>query len=683
MKRMDQFKRILSVMLCAVQLLLLLSSVQSASAASAKTFYMVQSQRLALSNSAELSKQYNKIILKQMKYIEAVKAIQAKIKNLTSFRYSPLLSFKFPEKLNLTEEYELNIKPLNLQAEITTLQHGLADMKYKVLAEVNKAYLSAYGYQEKIAFTQEMLDSAQAELARNKARIVTGEASQDDIEKMEKSVKTITSDLSLLKRSFETAKSELKDLTKLDVTSGYRFANPLKTADISRASLDSIITYTLKNDQGYYEAKMAASSALMTLNFYDSLMRGQYGSKVNIISTFESMARQGKDIDYAAFQLKYNEMLKNVDAPWTGSYRILFIRIPKEWFKGEISGTRYIEEEMYAIYTACQDYGAALKEQQAAEKSLRKEVTANFEALVTTKNAYKALAGAVASTKEDLTKLVALNKLGKAEYSEVKDKQTDYQEIQLELIDALSTYNELLYSFDRLTCGAITKLLNGESISTDAGQSGDSYANIDQIDEPYYYIYTDVENLLFVFGVNIPEDYQPEMTHFEIWYGKTQIGERTPLTKQLRHLALDYGDSYTLTVRFYKDDTYVDECEIDTTVARDVLKLKGAVPVVAETGKPIGSYAVETNAYGTVSTSVLTLKVDAGLAIKYFSLSNESGTSIYSKDLISVDSKFTYLTLLIASLDTVKLTFYDSGKNAIYTAHFDTSAQKIMALISQ
>ena len=125
MKRKRGALRILSAVLCfcLISPLFVLSPV---SAAAPKTLQIRQARTMALSNNTEITKTYNEILLKEIQYTEAVKEIKAKVKNLTSFRWTPLLSFKFPEQLDMSEEYDLNVKPLNLQTEIDILRHKQA-----------------------------------------------------------------------------------------------------------------------------------------------------------------------------------------------------------------------------------------------------------------------------------------------------------------------------------------------------------------------------------------------------------------------------------------------------------------------------------------------------------------------------------------------------------------------------
>ena len=652
------------------------------SAALPKSLLLEQAQNLAVSNSSDITQKSNEIILQEMKYVEAVDGIKAKVKNLRSFRWSPLLSFKFPEQLNMTEEYELNVKPLTLQAEIDTLRHEMNDLRYQAIADASIAYTDAYILQEKIAFNEERLASAQEQLARNQARLATGGAVQSDVDTMQGTVDSLTEELATQMRSFQTAKEELSDLIGVDVTSGYEFTNPLQELDLPRSELDFIVEYTLENDQAVYEAQMNASTALMNLESYESLMRNEYGGKFDRIQGFVSSAKQGGDIDYAAFMLAYKEMLTDLDSPWAGSIRILFFRFTREWFKGEIDGTRYIEDEMYAVYTACMEYSNASKELESTRSSTEKNVRSQYELLLNTWKSYESLLGQVDTAAEQLDKVTALNRQGKAEYEELQDAQDSYEELQLEALDTLATYNEALFNFDRLTCGAVSDYMRGSGVSLDAGEGGDSYATLDPITDPYYYIYTTVSDLTFHIGVSIPEGFTPAVTDFEVWNNGVQIGERTPVEKELVHLTIDYGGNSALTLRFYDGETYVTECEIDATVPRDVLPIEsaGEAPQEEETEVQLGSYTVNTTQVGSLSTSELTLDLSRYPDIASYTITYGS-SNVYTSDRVSVEDPFSYLTLLIASLDDVELSFYNEAGTLIYTGHFQSQDQTVWGLV--
>lgn len=676
MKR-SSFNRIVSAVLCLAVCVSLLSSLSGAEAAS-KALLLEQAQKLALANSSDLTKKQNEIILKKMKYVEAVDGIKAKVKNLRSFRWTPLLSFKFPQQLDLVEEFELNIKPITLQAEIDTLTHELNEIRLSTLADVNKQYTDLYILQEKISFTEERLAGSQQELTQNEARLITGDATEADVEKMRSSVDALKTELSNLKSKFESGKTKLSDTIKLDVSSGYTFRNSLKTLSLPREQLDSVINYALANDHTYYVAKAAASTALLNLNAYESLMKNQYGGKMNYIQSYINQSKQGQDVDYAAFQMKYKEMIKALDKPWAGSIRILFFRFTLEWFKGAISGSRYIEDEMYAVYTACMEYAAAEKERAAAEKELRSSINEAYDTLIVQFKAYESAQALSDKASATLDKVLALNKVGKAEYSEVKDARDNYQEMQLEAVDALATYNTLLYDFDKTTCGAITLYMKGEGIETGAGGSGDSYSEIDPISDPYYYIYSKVADLTFTIGVSIPEGFEPAIDGFEIWVDATQIGQRTKTGEELTHLLLDYQENPDMTIRLYNGDEFVCECVIDASVPRDVLPIEGDYGDEAEKEVVLGSYTVDTAPIGELSTSALTLKLNSDVDAKTYTIEYGEHGSVFTSEKQSIDQSLSYLTILIASLEDVTLKLYDRNGELTYTARFDTDLQRII-----
>ena len=671
--------RLSALLLCAV-LVWPSMTADSEAALSSRSFRLEQAQRMALSTSSDISKKNNQIILKQMKYVEAVEGIRAKVKNLRSFRWSPLLSFKFPQQLDITEEYDLNVKPLTIQTEIDTLKHGLDDLKYEITHKVNQQYFEVYLLQETTAFTQSRLDDAKTQLERNNAGLRTGKATQSDVDRAQKSVDTLTKDLSSQLREFESAKTKLSELVGVDVTVGYTFANPFKKAAIPREQLENLTQYTLDHDQSFYEAKAATSTAKLNVDSYESLMRGEYGSKMDIIQNYINMAKQGMDVDYGAFQLKYKEMLGKLDKPWNGKIRILFFSFTKEWFKGEIDGTRYIEDEMYAVYTACMEYGNAKKDQDALEKDLRSQVRDTYESVVTGWNTYETLQSLASESKETLDRLLVLNRMGKATYTEVADQQEAYQVAQQDALDALKEYNVTLSEFDRLTCGAVTKYLKGTGMGLDTGEGGDAYAVLDPINDPYYYIYSSVADLTFYIGVSIPDGFEPAIDSFEIWYAGTQIGERTQVGTELRHLTLDYRDTSELTIRLYNGDTYVDECTVDASVPRDVLDILRQ-ETETETERVIGSYAVTTTMEGGVSVSELKLTINAVESADFYTLTyGEQG--IYTTDKRPVTESFTYLTLLIASLEDVTVKLYDRDGEELMDVRFDTSTQELVTTVS-
>jgi hypothetical protein len=653
---------VLCALLCAALIAPLLAPARAGAAGAPKIFTLEQARSIAVALDAKIKRKNSDIMLKRIQYDQSVAGARAKAKNMATFRWTPLLSFKFPEKLDLVMDFELQVKPFLLQTEINTLQHEKDDLAHAARLSVSKLFAKAYISQESITFTQKRLAAAESDLKRNQARLLLGEAKQADVDRISKSVEALRSELALVTRSFENDKSELGDLLKLDLSTGYVFKNPLKKMNITRDQLAQLVDFTLKSDHVYYAARMAESAARVSLDNYERLFRKQYGGKVNAISGFLSQARNGQDIDNSAFKMAYDRMVANFDAPWVGKLKILFFSFPREWWKGQIDGIRYIEDEIYALHAAALDYLAARKDKESAEKDLRKQIASSYEALVTAKNSADSLLKAVAEAKTALGRVTELNKIGKAEFSEVKDKQDDYESLQADAVETLADYNDLLFDFERLTCGGVTKLLAGAGMELGAGGGG-----ISRVDHPSYYIYSDVADMVFGFGIRIPDDYEPEIDAFEIWYAGLRIGARTPAGKELRHLTIDYGETNRLTVKLYNADEYVDECEIDTSVPSDVLDLRGGVPM-APRKQIVGQYSVSAKRQGIGSE--IRVSVAAGSPIAFYSLS-AGGAGLLSGEPLPVSQPFKYLSLLPADMTEVRVELFNEARSLLYTARFE------------
>lgn len=667
-----------SSVICLVCILLAAALLPffKAEAAKGRILTLSQAQKLALANSRKYKKTKSKLALKQVQYMEAVKSVALKKKNMRTFRWTPLLSFQFPQQPALADEYEWQYKPLQVQNEINKLSHELNDIKFEVTETISNLYSSVYFYQEKIAFTEKRLESKKETLVKNKARLVSGEANQADIDKLEKSIKKLESDLSLLLRSYETEKSKISDYLKLDVSTSYRFEDSFSSAIIDRSMLEDLTEYALENDHSYYEAKLNAQLAYISLDLNQSLMRNQYGGKMAYIQSYISQAKNGQEIDTDAFKAAYDNFLQVIDRPWQGNIRILFIKIPKEWFKGKISGIRYVEDDPYALYTAALEYEDMRTEQESAEKEIRKVVSDSFEALVTAKNAYGYQKASVAEMEKELKRSTLLKRLGELPFDELESLQEEYEEGQLEEMDSLKEYNELLFSFDRQTCGGFTKYLKGEQLSTKSAVGGDSYLVADKPEGAYYYIESKIEDNLFVFGVSIPDDFSVEITGYELWVNGIQIGERTVIGKEIRHLTLAMENTEKVFIRFYNGNQFVDECEIDASVNRAELEISGNFQIEKrQETKTVASYSNTKDE--KKGTATLKLVPKEGEQIAYYQLMDQKGNKLFKDDLIPISEEFQYLSILANDFSLIKAAFYDSSENLLYEGNFEEKTLRV------
>jgi hypothetical protein len=634
-----------------------------------KVFTLTQAQNLAINKSSKYKQVLNKIELQNIKYAAAVKSIQMKKKNMSTFRWTPLLSFKFPEKATLADEYEWQYKPLQITCVINELKHQLNDEKMESKEEVSLLYVEIYVCQQKIAFYEERLTAAEETLNKNRIRLAAGEASENDIKTMEQKIETLNTQLALQMRTFETKKKKMKKLTGLDVTTGYTFTDPYVEAQIPRSALTGLENYTLENDQSYYETKLETQLALTSLNLTESLMKNQYGSKMNGINSFITQARNGEEVDTAAFKSAYNQMLKDVDAPWVGKKKILFIKINKEWFKGAISGSRYVEDDPYQLYTEALEYADAVREQEEERKELIASVDDSFETLVTAKNSYETAKSTCETLKQDVKKATEQNRLGEYTYEELSDLQEEYEQQEMDTLDLLAEYTKQLYTYDRLTCGGITSYLEGTDISIAAATGGNSYLAEETEGEVYYYIDYKIEDSVFLFGISVPENYSLNISHFELYVNGQKIGDKTESDKVLEHLALNFDMVEESKVYLYDEDELLAVCEFDSMVNQDVLEVTGGyVPAEQNTVKTVADYSYTTNS--VTKTVELSIRKRDTESIAYYQLLDGKGNVVGEKDLISVSDTFTYLSILVGDFSGLQIRFYDASRNELYVGKF-------------
>lgn len=685
---MRAYRKHMAVGLCIVILLSCLAyqadaspitTSASRSIPNGKSITLNQAKSLALSNSSEYSSLQSKLALAQVQYAQAVKSIQLRKKNQSTFRWTPLLSFKFPEKADLSDAFEYTYKPLELQSEIDTIKHQMTNNKYDVYEEVSLLFVECYTLQESIQYTETRLEDLQTSLSKNQARLASGQANQSDIDKIESSITSLNSQLTGDMRSFETAKNKLSDCINLNVRSGYTFQNPYVTANISRSQYNYILSYTLERDESLYEARVDTSNALLALDTNYQLMKNQYGSKMELIDTFVNQVKNGEKVDTAAFRLKYDEFLQKVDEPWQGKFRILFVKIPKEWTKGSIDGVRYVEDEPYALYEAALDYQDTRLDEQQVQKDLETQVSDGFDNYISVRQTYETLVQNVADKKQEVEKSVALNLTGKLTYDELSDLQAEYADLQMEELEALSDYTSVLVSYDKLTCGAVSTLLKGTGVDLNSSEDGMSYIVADEEEGAYYYIHSLASDNAFEFGIYIPSDFSVEITDYELWVNGTQIGERTSVDKTIKHLALTIDSVDSCFVRLYSGSEFVDDCTIDTEVYSGELIITTGYTIQNDSAEVIGTY--ETSTSQTTGLVTLTIKTD-NEAIKYYNIKTAEGTYLSSDKKLDIQAKFKYLGLVAQDIGDLTFCFYDANGSLLYECSADTTNKEFIEITS-
>lgn len=665
-------KRILSILL--VLFVLFCSMPMRTTRAANKKLNLETAKAAALSTDSSYQQLQNKLSLTKVKYDQAVKKLKLKEKNQKTFRWSPLLSFKFPESPSLADEFEYAYKPLELQSQIDDLKHQISDYVYEIYKNVELEFIKVYVLQEKIAFNEERIESCETALEKNRARLILGQANQSDIDAMDKKLEKLKSTLASDKRNFEAEKQKLSDMIGIDVLTSYDFASPFVDAELDRSMVDQLVENTLNCDDSYYQAQTATSNALLALETNYRLMKQQYGSDMDLIDSFINTAKSGGKLDAAAFKSKYNELLTKVDEPWDGSIRILFIKIPKEWFKGSIDGVRYVEDEPYALYEAALEYQNACKDEELLKQDLTQSVKDSFENYISTRNAADSLKKDVTAKKDELQKAAAKNVAGMMTYEEYTAVQEEYEDLQMDLLDAQAAYSETLYTFDRLTCGAISAYMNGTSTILASADGGESYVVADEGEGVYYYIRLLVSNNMFEFGISVPEDFDIKIESYELWVDGVRIGSRTAVDKQIRHLALDLQSVERVFVRLFDDKNVIDDCDIDPSVYSGKLNITKGYRIETTEKTQVATYTTQTDSKGMF---ILNIKPEPEEQSVYFNIKDSNGEYLISDAKIKVTDSFKYLAMAEGSLDSLTICFYGEDEKLLYEAKFKTSDKTI------
>lgn len=649
---------------------------QDAYAATTKTLTLSQAKSLAVANSEAYENIESKISSKEASLSQAYRSIKEKKKNMSTFRWSPLLSFKFPTKPDLSEAYEFEFKPIEIQSEIDTLKHQLTDTVLKVYEDISTLYVEVVVLEDTIAFNQKRLDSLKEQLKKDTAKYKRGEASKEDVEILNKNIEALTQKISTDNRSLEQKKAKISDKIGMDISTGYRFVNPLISASISRSRLDELIQYTLDHDQSYYDACMAETTAEISLRTNYQLMEEQYGKKMDIISGYIEQVLAGTKIKKKPFKSDYEVFLKEIDKPWQGKLKILFIKIPKEWFKGAISGIRYVEDEPYALYEAALEYQTARLERENCRKEVTAAVKDAFENYVSQRNAYLAEVKTMKEAEQALDESVRLNRLGEMTNAEYTSEREDYEDLMQSCFSALGDYSKALYSLDRTTCGGVTLLLRNQNVDLTMGEEGNSYVKAEYEGGAYYYITPIISQEQFRLYVAIPDDFEIDITHFELWCDGQQIGERTPIDQNIRHIMLSTQQVKSAFLRFYNNGKLVDDCEIDVTAQSGELKIVLRYSKTEDKSKKtLGDYKVTANGrVGTINVEMTVFQDD----VAFYRILTKEGKYLTGEKFYDIQKSFTYLELLQSDLGDLTILLYDEQQNKLTTAGFDTANGKIV-----
>lgn len=646
------------------------------------TLTVDMAKALALANSEDLEALLLKYDQAQIKYKSAVKSAYEKYKNMQTLRWSPLLSFKLPEQPNEQETFEFQYTAIDKQAEIDKIERQLDDIVYEIYEKSGNLFTKIYTLQEQIKYEEAQLEILDETIDKTTLQVVIGSASQNDLDKMKTKKDTLTESLATHKNTKVTNEKELGKLINLTLPpETYTYVNPYVESTLDRSLLDKIIEYTKDRDRALYEAEVVETADKMAAETNYNLYKRHFAQDIYMIQSYYDTIMSGGEVNKTQFKKKYAEFLTALDRYWQGDkvIKIWFIKLyfPKEWWRGELDGMRYIDDDPYVCYDTLCEYMIAHKERVSIENELETNLTSGFDNITTLKNTYKGYVKDQTDLSKELENAYILNKAGKMTYTEYTDIQTSYEEAQMNALKALDEYTRALFSYDRTTCGAITYYLLSGDAALYNSIGGESFLEANTVTGPKYYIRTLINKNGFRLGISIPETYEGSITDYELWVGNEQIGERTRVGYEIRHLAIGkINGTDRVFIRLYDGENFVSDCDIDPKAYEGELTITDGYNTVPKTVyKVVSKYTIKSSVSGLVSFRLKDIKDDQ---IKYYKLLDSTNAPLIDDKLISIDDEFRYLAVLSTDIENVQIELYDVNEELLYKARFNPKESTVV-----
>ena len=638
-------------------------------------------KRLAIANSEKIEGLEVQIMTKEASVASATRALKERERDMGTFRWSPLLSFKFPTKPNESEAFEFQFKPTQLNNQKKILQHKMTDAESEISEKVSKTYIDIISADQALAYDNLRVRKLSASLDKIKLRREEGSATAKQVETAQKRYDAATGAKLKDETKLIRAKQKMKTLTGLDVTTGYRFQKSFVTAEMSRDDIPYLQSTALAGDQNIFELQMEEEEANLALQVNYNLIRSKYSGYISRISSYIEAAKSGSKISKKAFKADYDKFLKEIDEPWQGSYRILFISFPKEWLKGSLDGIRYVQDDPQVLYTAALDYESARKALSSGKEDLKNTVYELYDNYVETKKAYEDAKKEYYTQRSQITVDEVKNLMGALSDEEYETEYQEFEDSKSTMDEALATYSEALFEFDRTTCGGVSTFFDGDSKGSGVSlmpvvQQGMSYRFKPVADSEEFLLY-----------INVPDDFNAKtglnVTHFQLRCNGKNIGSKTAVGRGMRHLALSAENVVEAFIRIYDGDTILDDCPIDPAVAAGPLSLTTGFEAPKKL-RVIGTYTTTPK----LETDTVEIRVEfdqgqvqkeyvSGEAAASYTLATDAGSVLGSGEKTKADDAFKYLGLIQGDIEKLILHMYDGAGQEIGTAKFNTATKQI------
>ncbi|MCD8362528.1 MAG: TolC family protein [Lachnospiraceae bacterium] len=472
-----------------------------------------------------------------------------------TYLWSPFMEAVPSEGQSLSELYSILIAPLLAQMDVETAEAALEKERLSVQEEIAGLYADIVTLQQKIELEEEWLAEEKTSLTKMKALLRTGQATQDDVDAQEDEVGSREESLSEKQEELEEAKAELSEAMGVELSENVSFAELEVESELWEGRLDELIAGTLENSSSYLAFCASAQNMLWAFWKEYTARSENYQVPDNILQYMLRVVA-GWAIDTDEFQEEYDAYAEARAAA--------------------LAQPVADDDGAYSLYDDVLKYQNLVIDMDSQEESLTESVEESYENLLDRKEQIEKIQEELeALEKKQKTYRVRyrIGELSREEYDALTD---EYEELEMELLDAQGEYFKAYYALDSVTGGYLQELTeeigndsawtSGKESESSLVSSGTTSSADAEEAEVVYYIKSHSAEEEFSFGVSVPGAYSEEIAYYELWCGNLQVGERTATTEEIRHWRLLAWRMSDVKVCFYDaDGAFLGECAFDPT----------------------------------------------------------------------------------------------------------------------
>ncbi|MCC8140650.1 MAG: TolC family protein [Lachnospiraceae bacterium] len=487
------------------------------------------------------------------------------------YLWSPFMEAVPSEGQSLSELYSILIAPLLAQMDVRTAEAALEKARLSVQEEIAGLYADIVTLQQKIELEEEWLAEEKTSLTKIRALLRTGQATQGDVDAQEEAVESREESLDERQEELEEAKTALSEAMGVELSENVSFAELEVESELWEGRLEELTVGTLENSSSYLASYASAQNMLWAFWKEYTARSENYQVPDNILQ-YMLQAVAGWAIDTEEFQTEYDAYAEARAAGLGQS----------------------IEDDdgAYSLYDDVLKYQNLQIDLADLEESLSESVEESYDNLLDRKEQIADLEEEIEALEKKQKTYRVRYRIGELSKDEYDALTGEYEDLEMELLDARSEYFKAYYALDSATGGYLQELVeeiesdparlvgketessyvsSGGLADTDSeGVSDTASATTGSADaeeaEVVYYIKSHSAEEEFSFGVSVPGAYSEEIAYYELWCGELQVGERTATSQEIRHWRLLAWRMSDVEVRFYDaDGILLGTCAFDPT----------------------------------------------------------------------------------------------------------------------